>query len=102
MWIESGTCFGKLHQNCQAGSVTLGHWTLVLADDTLVKRAADPCPQKGQGLVIVCLGDLVRMRAICFEQSHRLTAVDGNTKRELDECLFFFRADGDLLRLFAV
>lgn len=69
-----------------------------MADEALVKRDADPCPQKGQDLD----GHLVGMRASCFEQSHRLTTIDNNIKTELDECLGFFRADGDLLRLFVV
>lgn len=62
-----------------------------MADEAVVKRAADPCPQKGQCLVIICLGHLVKIRAICFEKSHGLTAVDGNTKTELDDHLSFFQ-----------
>lgn len=78
--------------NWHAESITLGHWARILADEGLVKRGADPRSQEGQHLLVSCLGHLVRMRAICFEQSHRLTTVDDNTKAELDECLSFFRA----------
>lgn len=63
IWLESGTCFGKLHQNGFSGdfregnwhaqSVISGHRTLILADEALVKRDRDPCPEKGQDSVIV-------------------------------------------------
>lgn len=73
----------QLHQGIR-------HWCL--ADETLVMRDADPCAQKARDSVISCLGHLVRIRAICFEQSHRLTTVDDNIKTELDECLSFFQS----------
>lgn len=71
-----------------------GHW--FLADEALVKRDRDPCPQKGQDSVICCLAHSVRGWAIGFGQSHRLTTVDDNIKTELGECLRFFSGQMEL------
>lgn len=71
-----------------------------LADEALVKRDRDPCPQKGQNSVICFLSHLVRGWAVSFEQSHRLATVDDNITAELGECLRFFSGQMEIFRGF--